>query len=494
MYPIFVNCFSTFIIFCSLLRVGKAITAQDVVVTGPGMIPHEIHLPARYFFIHSSNSQPLDEKKLKVMICAITEDNNQCRIQSQVLNRKDGSFLVRFKVYEETCYGLTYNITYGGSIIQRFPFIFGGPIHNEECYSPDSNIDQWLEIFQCKSIPKQIQDDLSRYPSVNFQNIHKKAIKRFNNSMSSSVCHYAVKSNQVYRTCYGQHIDFKMFMDAILLSLARKVNLPDLEFYANLGDWPLMPKDNSNNFPVFSWCGSDDTDDIVMPTYDLTESTLGCMGRVSLDMLSVQSNNDKTWDEKENKAFWRGRDASRERLRLIELSREHPELINASLTNFFFFPDMAQTHGPKENHVSFFKFFDYKYQLSLDGTVAAYRFPYLLAGDALVFKQDSKYYEHFYHELEPWKHYIPIKSDLSDLVENLKWALENDEKAQEIGRAGTKYARENILPQDVFCYHAHLFNEWSKKLESQVVIRKGMELVKQTSNKNCRKKNYKDEL
>ena len=29
---------------------------------------------------------------------------------------------------------------------------------------------------------------------------------------------------QVYRKCYGQHVGFSMFMDNILLSLARKVN------------------------------------------------------------------------------------------------------------------------------------------------------------------------------------------------------------------------------------------------------------------------------
>lgn len=67
-------------------------------------------------------------------------------------------------------------------------------------------------------------------------------------------------------------------MDSILLSLARKVRLPDIEFYVNLGDWPLVPK-NKEPLPIFSWCGSEDTYDIVMPTYDITESTLENMGR-----------------------------------------------------------------------------------------------------------------------------------------------------------------------------------------------------------------------
>lgn len=77
-----------------------------------------------------------------------------------------------------------------------------------------------------------------------------------------------------------------------------------------------------------------------------------------LDMLSVQGNIEKTWEEKIEKAFWRGRDSRQERLQLIDIARSHPDLFNASLTNFFFFRDEEDKYGPKEKHVSFFNFFD----------------------------------------------------------------------------------------------------------------------------------------
>ena len=70
----------------------------------------------------------------------------------------------------------------------------------------------------------------------------------------------------------------------------------------------------------------------------------------------------------------------------------------------------------------------YKYQINIDGTVAAYRFPYLLGGDSLVLKQDSDYYEHFYKDLEPYKHYVPLKHDLSDLLKMIQWAKDHDEQ------------------------------------------------------------------
>ena len=62
--------------------------------------------------------------------------------------------------------------------------------------------------------------------------------------------------------------------------------------------------------------------------------------------------------------------------------------------------------------------------------------PYLLAGDSVVFKMDSEYYEHFYKELEPWVHYIPFKKDLSDLQKNLDWAIAND---KEVGQSLALY-------------------------------------------------------
>ena len=54
--------------------------------------------------------------------------------------------------------------------------------------------------------------------------------------------------------------------------------------------------------------------------------------------------------------------------------------------------------------------------------------PYLLVGDGVVFKHDSQYYEHFYHDLQPMVHYIPYKKDLSDIKNKILWAKNNDEQ------------------------------------------------------------------
>lgn len=74
-------------------------------------------------------------------------------------------------------------------------------------------------------------------------------------------------------------------------------------------------------------------------------------------MLSVQANTGPTWENKSNVAFWRGRDSCRERLQLVEMSRKHPDMIDAALTNMFFFPKDENKYGQIVKPVSFFDFF-----------------------------------------------------------------------------------------------------------------------------------------
>ena len=151
-------------------------------------------------------------------------------------------------------------------------------------------------------------------------------------------------------------------------------------------------------------------------------------------MLSLQSETGPSWENKTEKAFWRGRDSRQERLDLVRMSHRHPDVIDARLTHMFFFKH-SDDLGEIVKRVSFFDFFkvinlyifmtctcrvrsnscsvyksvfslfikllklQFKYQINVDGTVAAYRLPYLLAADSVVFKQESKYYEHFYKDV-----------------------------------------------------------------------------------------------
>ncbi|XP_044752977.1 protein O-glucosyltransferase 2-like [Coccinella septempunctata] len=484
--------------FC-LHTFGQTVSPKFTRIWGPGLHPDKIVMPARYFFIEARDNYNKRfnhsiADALKVSVEGLIGNKRPCRININKLDREDGSLIVRYKLFEK-CDNLMISITYSGEHIAESPYKYSQIILSEQCDCPNGNLPEMLNQWDCGFIPKQISQDLMHFNDINWDDIRVKVIEKFNKPYSISLCHYVIKSNRIYRKCYGQYVGFKMFMDNILLSLVKKSVIPDIEFFVNLGDWPLVTKADGEVFPIFSWCGSSDNLDIVMPTYDITESTLENMGRVMLDMLSVQGNTKGTWDKREPKAFWRGRDSSRERLKLIEISRNHPNLFNCSLTNFFFFKDKENVYGPKSDHVSFYKFFDYKYQVGLDGTVAAYRFPYLMAGGSLIFKQDSKYYEHFYNSLESYVHYIPVKRNLEDLVSKIEWAISNDEEARTIAENARLFANENLLPKNIYCYYSQLLNEFSKKIKSQIVILEGMEEVEQNTKIACDCPSlYKDEL
>ncbi|XP_063248461.1 protein O-glucosyltransferase 2 isoform X2 [Prinia subflava] len=418
------------------------------------------------------------------------------RVGVQVLDRKDGSFLVRYRMYA-SYKSLRIEVKTGDKHVAKSPYILKGPIYHENCDCPQEESSAWLEEMNCPQTISQIQRDLANFPTVDPDKIAKEIPQRF--GQRQSLCHYTIKDNEVYIKTYGEHVGFRIFMDAILLSLTRKVKMPDVEFFVNLGDWPLEKRKPPQDLhPIFSWCGSSESKDIVMPTYDLTDSVLETMGRVSLDMMSVQANTGPSWEDKNTTAFWRGRDSRKERLELVKLSRKYPEIIDAAFTNFFFFKHDESLYGPIVKHISFFDFFKYKYQINIDGTVAAYRLPYLLAGNSVVLKQDSIYYEHFYNELQPWKHYIPFKSDLSDLLEKLQWAKDHDEEAKNIAKSGQEFARNNLMGDHIFCYYFKLFQEYASLLVSEPKIREGMEKVQQPDDDlfpcTCHRRKAKDEL
>ncbi|KAG1945979.1 protein O-glucosyltransferase 2 isoform X2 [Pimephales promelas] len=474
-------------------------SASKTLIWGPGLEAN-IVLPARFFFIQTVDTTGRNfttspgEKTFEVKITSPTDP--YARIWIQILDRNDGSFLVRYRMYASYT-DLHIQILLKDKLVGKSPYVLRGAVYHESCDCPEPIGALWEKNMHCPASFSQIESDLSVFPSVDPDRNAHEILQRF--GKRNSLCHYTIKNNQVYIKTHGEHVGFRIFMDAFLLSFTRKVKLPDIEFFVNLGDWPLEKRRASEMpSPIFSWCGSNETQDIVMPTYDLTESVLETMGRVSLDMMSVQGHTGPTWKQKMSKAFWRGRDSRKERLELVKLARANPAMLDAALTNFFFFKHDESLYGPLVKHVSFFDFFKYKYQINVDGTVAAYRLPYLLAGDSVVLKHDSIYYEHFYKQLKPWVHYIPFKADLSDLVEKIQWARDHDEEAKKIALAGQQFARTHLMGDSIFCYYYKLFQKYSELQVTEPKVRDGMELLEQPKDElfpcYCARKQVRDEL
>jgi len=133
-----------------------------------------------------------------------------------------------------------------------------------------------------------------------------------------------------------------------------------------------------------------------------------------------------------------------------------------SLYQLYYFSEDETKYGKKSPYVPFPDFFNYRYQINIDGTVAAYRLPYLLLGNSLVLKQDSKYYEHFYSVLKPYEDFLPIKSDLSDLIDQIKWAQENENKILQMIKSANLKVSKALEPRELLCYWTTVLEVFDK--------------------------------
>ncbi|XP_075932270.1 protein O-glucosyltransferase 3 [Anarhichas minor] len=483
----------------------EGIPSERCLIWGPGLNADTV-LPVRYFFIQAvgSNGENLTLSPGKdTFQVKITPLDKKEHIRIHVpppLDRGDGSFVVRYRLYGTVLTGLQVEVLHRDAAVAKSPYTIRGPVYHEYCDCPEPEPSVWQSIMQCPAEEPQVVADFKAFPTIDLQRLRQEVPHRFINR--GGLIHYAIINNQLYRRTLGKYTDFKMFSDEMLLSLTRKVRVPDVEFFINVGDWPLETR-RADAVPVLSWCGSVDTRDIVLPTYEVTHSTLETMRGVTNDLLSIQGNTGPPWMNKTDRAFFRGRDSREERLQLVSLSKKSPELLDAGITGWFFFRDREKDVG-KAPLVGFFDFFKYKYQVNVDGTVAAYRFPYLMLGNSLVLKQDSQYYEYFYGHLTAGTHYVSVQRNLSDLLDKIQWAKENDAEAQEIARAGQAVVRELLQPGRLYCYYYTVMHMYSERQTGQPTRHADMELVPQpddhsavcTCERNIHEEepNMKDEL
>lgn len=96
----------------------------------------------------------------------------------------------------------------------------------------------------------------------------------------------------------------------------------------------------------------------------------------------------------------------------------------------------------------------------MDGTVAAYRLPFLLAGGSTVFKtHPTPFYEHFYHLLEENVNFIGVRPDLSDLMDKIRFCLNNEKHCAQVARNGRQLVNDHLLPHLIYCYYVQLLLE-----------------------------------
>ncbi|PHJ14965.1 protein disulfide-isomerase domain-containing [Cystoisospora suis] len=395
------------------------------------------------------------------------------RLASQVVDRGDGSYILRYRLRDDipANHDLIARLSYVGKI-DKAVFLpttvkIPGPLHGPSCPCPVAE-GRWTAALGCPDTFTQLERDFEKFPVIDLERLREEGPTLSRSDTLRTVVHYVIKDNQIFRRHFGPLPAFQFFADLVLIHLANAVQLPDVEFFLNIGDWPVETrKPEQGAIPVFSWSGSTDTSDIVLPQWDVAKtSTLGFSKSSSPDLLSIQEDTSAPLSGRIQKAIFRGRDSNLIRVKLALLAKEHPDLLDVAITsweNDAHADAEKKLGGGSKSRVPLERFRDYKYQLLVDGSVAAYRTPYLFMSGSVLLKHDSPYYEWFYADIEPMVHYIPFKSDLSDIIDRLKWAEAHPDEAQAIADRAQTYARENLTPDRIFCYYYRALAQYASR-------------------------------
>ncbi|KAJ6662738.1 hypothetical protein lerEdw1_011378 [Lerista edwardsae] len=253
--------------------------------------------------------------------------------------------------------------------------------------------------------------------------------------------------------------------------------LPDMEMVINVRDYPQVPKWTRPIVPVLSFSKTLEYYDIMYPAWTFWEGGPAVwpiyptgLGRWDLMREDLKSSAEKwPWKKKIPRAYFRGSRTSSERDPLVLLSRENPELVDAEYTKNQAWKSEKDTLGkPPAKEMPLVDHCKYKYLFNFRGVAASFRFKHLFLCGSLVFHVGEDWQEFFYSQLKPWVHYVPVKSDLSDVRELLQFVRENDDVAQAIARRGHHFITDYLRMEDVSCYWGRLLTEYSKALNYEV--------------------------
>lgn len=193
--------FITFLFYIIVRRTAcvSSVNPKLFKVWGPGLQPDVFVMPARYFFI-----QAVDNNKNKYLLSAFFFSFNYvlfnsinsslseqfevqiegqskvgrvCRSWTNILDRKDGSYIIRYKLYE-SCKNLIVNVKYKNQHVGDSPYVIKNDVQPEDCFCPTGSLEKFLSSWDCKT-EKQLIRDLSLFEKIDWSKIRDKVDSQF---------------------------------------------------------------------------------------------------------------------------------------------------------------------------------------------------------------------------------------------------------------------------------------------------------------------------
>ncbi len=234
-----------------------------------------------------------------------------------------------------------------------------------------------------------------------------------------------------------------MWVMPLLVRVAASRNVSDGKAFLNQWDAGIVPG--------LSYCASGNG-------FFLIPDNVFIPRRGYWELKQELANERVDWSERQPIAFWRGAatgqvlDPSRgwrslQRVGLCELSKEHPSLIDAGLSEIAQLSAedavevqkscLVKDYYPAKNLQR------YRYLIDVDGNSNAWGgfFERLLTGSPVLKVASPRGYQQWYYDrLRPWHNFVPVLADMSDLVCKIQWLKQHDTEARAIGENGRALA------------------------------------------------------
>lgn len=285
----------------------------------------------------------------------------------------------------------------------------------------------------------------------------------------------------------------------MFLTLCQSRKLPDIEFFVNRRDFPLLKTDStepynhiydndstpllSHNYtnysPILSMVSAEGFADIPIPTGDdwarvcISEGKYFPHSSVRTGAISSVT----PWKDRISTAIFRGASTgvgvttdTNPRLKLASMSKTSPKdsngtpYLDAGITKWNLRPrkisgeKYLQTIDIDSLPFSLVGFLspqeqsNYKYVINVPGHVASYRLSRELESGSCILLVESQYKLWYSPILVPYTHYVPVKSDLSDLFSQIEWCKANDSKCKQIAENALAFSKTYLTREGILDY------------------------------------------
>ena len=298
--------------------------------------------------------------------------------------------------------------------------------------------------------------------------------------------------------------------------LVKHRTIPDVQFFINYRDFPILKKNltepynhlfNSDKVkiekefqykkfcPIFSQSITNDFADLLMPTNDdwvmatskyFTDGCTSSYNKQSFDKMNLD------WKTKKNICVFRGSATgcgitleNNMRLKAAQLSLEHKNILDVGITDWKPRPKKYSDSPIQIINPDDFQFkkalpltraeqSNYKYILDIEGYVSAFRLSSELRMRSVVLIVESDYKLWYSHLLVPYEHFVPVKKDLSDLIDIIQWCIKHDKECSKIAENAYTFYEKKLTKDGIFDYLQKKMNTiyLNRNLKNPLVLKK----------------------